>query len=222
MESLKIIEYQGQLSDNEIVKRVLTGEKELFEILLRRNNQTLYRVIRSYLKYDNDVQDAMQEAYLKAYNKLHQFQGNSAFTTWLIRIGINEALLRIRAEKKVIPLYAKDADFQSEKLLQIPDGNQMNPERKIIQKEIRILIEQAIDVLPPRYRTVYVLKEVEGLEIGEIANCLDLSESNVKVRLHRAKNLLKNVLYDLSSETEIFEFGSSTCDILVKAVMNRI
>ena len=219
---LKITEYQAQLSDNDIVKRVLTGEKDLFEILLRRNNQILYRVIRSYLKDDDDVQDAMQEAYLKAYGKLHQFQGNAAFSTWLIRIGINEALIRIRTEKKIRPLYSKQDDLQSEKILQLPASNQMNPEKKIIQKEVRVLIEQAIDLLPPRYRTVYVLKEVEGLEIGEIANCLSLSESNVKVRLHRAKNLLKNALYDLSAEAEIFEFGKSRCDILVQSVMHRI
>ena len=221
MESIKIINYKPQFSDMDVIKRVLSGEKELFEILLRRNNQTLYRVIRSYLKNDDDIRDAMQEAYLKAYDKLQQFQGNSAFSTWLIRIGINEALLRIRTIKKTRPLYANE-DLQSEKISQISDSKQMNPEKKIIHKEMEALIEQAIDSLPANYRTIYMLKEVEGLENEEIASCLSLSGSNVKVRLHRAKNLLKNELYKLSSEAEIFEFGQSNCDHLVNNVMNRI
>lgn len=222
MESLKITEIPSQMTDMEIVKRVLGGEKALFEILLRRNNQTLYRVIRSYLKDDDDVQDAMQEAYLKAYDKLQQFHGAAAFSTWLIRIGINEALLRIRSEKKIRPLYSKEDDLQSEKILQFPDYTQMNPENKIIQKETRILIEKAIDLLPPRYRTVYMLKEVEGLAIGEIAACLNLSDNNVKVRLHRAKNMLKDSLYDFSAGADVFEFGTGRCDRLVQSVMSRI
>ena len=104
MRSPKKTKFQPQLTDSEIVKRVLLGEKELFEILVGRNNQSLYRVMRSYLKDDNDVQDAMQEAYLKAYDKLQQFQGDSSFSTWLIRIGINEALLQIRANKNIASL----------------------------------------------------------------------------------------------------------------------
>lgn len=218
----RIPKFQPQLADTEIVKRVLLGEKELFEILLRRNNQSLYRVIRSYLKDDNDAQDAMQEAYLKAYDKLLQFKGNSSFSTWLIKIGINEALLQLRAKKHLGSLYAKKNNSQLQKILQIPDSTQMNPEKKIIQKEIRNVIEQSIDRLPLKYRTVYVLKEIEGLELREIADCMDLSESNAKVRLHRAKNLLKDALYNLSAETDIFEFGESKCDTLVHIVMTKI
>lgn len=222
MTSPKVPKFKPQLADSEIVKRVLLGEKELFEILVGRNNQSLYRVIRSYLKDDNDVQDAMQEAYFKAYDKLQQFQGDSSFSTWLIRIGINEALLQIRANKNIASLSAKRNDPQLQKLLQVPDSTQMNPEKKIIQKEIRNVIEQTIDRLPLKYRTVYVLREIEGLELGEIADCLGLSESNVKVRLHRAKSLLRDALYDLSAESDIFEFGKIKCDTLVHIVMTRI
>ena len=141
MRSPKKAKFQPQLTDSEIVKRVLLGEKELFEILVGRNNQSLYRAMRSYLKDENDVQDAMQEAYLKAYDKLQQFQGDSSFSTWLIRIGINEALLQLRAKKNIASSSVKRNDPQLQKLLQIPDKMQMNPENKIIQKEIRNVIE---------------------------------------------------------------------------------
>lgn len=223
MEALKLSDLPGKMPDSLVIKRVLSGEKELFEILMRRYNQTLYRVIRSYLKDDADAEDAMQEAYLKAYDKLQQFKGNSAFSTWLIRIGINEALLRIRSLKKTKSLYDTEEDgIQTEKVLQIPDSTQMNPEKKIINKELTTLIEQSIDQLPPKYRTIYMLKEVEGMDNEQIAQCLDITPGNVKVRLHRAKELLKNAIYERSTDTEIFEFGTSRCDRIVNTVMKRI
>jgi RNA polymerase sigma factor (sigma-70 family) len=222
MEAFKLSDLPGKLPDNLVIKRVLSGEKELFEILLRRYNQTLFRVIRSYLKDEDDVQDAMQEAYLKAYDKLQQFKGDSSFSTWLIRIGINEALLRIRSLKKTRSLYNDEDDLQAEKIIQIPDSLKMNPEKKLINKEVKTLIEQAVDQLPSKYKTIYILKEIEGMDNEEIANALDLSSSNVKVRLHRAKELLKDALYVLSTDTEIFEFGKSKCDRLIDLVMKRI
>src|ERR1044071_9181907 len=105
MEAVKLGIPTNQLSDADVVTRVLRGEKELFEILMRRHNQTLYRVVRGYLKDDDEIRDAMQNAYLKAFDKLHQFQGNAAFSTWLIRIGINEALLRLKDIKKGKVIY---------------------------------------------------------------------------------------------------------------------
>jgi RNA polymerase sigma factor (sigma-70 family) len=223
MEALKISDYRtSTLDDAQIVRRILAGEKELFEILLRRYNQTLFRVIRGYLKDQDEVQDAMQNAYLKAYDKLFQFQGNSSFSTWLIRIGINEALLRLKELKKgkVISL---DTFLPTSKTLinQIPD-KQMNPEKAILSQEAKQLLEQAIDNLPEKYRVIYVLKEIEGLETPQIEESLGLSESNVKVRLHRAKKLLKDNLYHLSSKGQVFEFGNSRCDAVVHFVMGRI
>ncbi len=210
-----------QIEDGSIVKRVIAGEKELFEILLRRYNRTLYRVLRSYLKDRDEVQDAMQNTYLKAFDKLFQFKGNSAFSTWLIRIGINEALLRLRDLKKQRILYSNPKEITREIINQIPD-KQMNPEKVIIGQEAQYLLEQAIDDLPEKYRVIYVLKEVEGLENSEIAECLGITDSNVKVRLHRAKNLLKDGLYKLSAGTEVFEFGNKHCDAVVKSVMHIV
>lgn len=222
MEALKLSESTDRMPDSLVIRQVLSGEKELFEILLKRYNQTLYRVIRSYLKDEDDVEDTMQEAYLKAFSKLQQFNGNSSFSTWLIRIGINEALQRIRSLTKTKSVYDQTDDLQAETILQIPDALHMNPEKKIIHKELAALIERSIDQLPHKYRTIYMLKEVEGMDNEEIADCLNISSSNVKVRLHRAKELLKEIFYELSADTKPFEFGKTKCDRLINTIMKQI
>lgn len=223
MKALEICDYRTCAADDaHIVRRILGGEKELFEILLRRYNQTLFRVIRGYLKDRDEVQDAMQNVYLKAFDKLFQFQGHSSFSTWLIRIGINEALHRLKDLKKGKTVYLDTIiSFKTDYLNQIPD-KQMNPEKAIIGQEAKQLLERAIDNLPEKYRLIYILKEIEGLDNEQIEKSLGLSESNVKVRLHRAKKLLKESLYQLTSHGEVFEFGNAHCDALVRSVMNRI
>ncbi len=209
-----------QLSDQQVVQRVMDGEKELFEILLRRYNQRLFRMIRSYISSEADVRDLMQEAYVKAYLKLEQFNNKSSFSTWLIRIGINEALQHIRKNKHRWQKYGHDESLEN--IYQLPDNNQMNPEKQSITKETRHLVEQAVDRLPEKYRVVFVMHQVEGLSNREIAQCLQLTDSNVKVRLHRAKNLLKEELFKITQDDSIFEFGNKKCDALVRSVMEKI
>jgi RNA polymerase sigma-70 factor (ECF subfamily) len=223
MEALKLSDYgSSKMKDDIVVKRILSGEKELFEILMRRCNQTLYRIVRSYLAEESDVEDAMQNTYLKAFDKLQQFQGHASFSTWLIKIGINESLLTLREIKKNKNLYAGEKEAPNEKIIQLPDSKQMNPEKLAIRQETIQLIERAIDQLPEKYRVIYVLKEIEGLDNKEIQNCLGISDSNIKVRLHRAKSLLKEALYNLHSEVPVFQFGNSRCDLIVSNVMKMI
>ncbi len=212
-----------QLHDDAIIKRVLEGEKELYEILLRRYNQTLYRAIRSYINDSMEVEDVMQNTYLQAYEKLHQYRGDAAFPTWLIRVGINQALMQLRKRKKQRQLFAASADEeQFNNIISLSDHKMMNPEKRIILDETKRLVERAIDQLPEKYRAVYVLREIEGINNQEVALCLDLSESNVKVRLHRAKSLLKETLYKLTLTSDIYEFGNIRCDRLVERVMSLI
>lgn len=220
MEALKLPDSSLLLDDSAIVKRIIAGEKELFEILLRRHNQLLFRVLRGYLKENVEVEDAMQNAYLKAFDKLYQFQGNSSFSTWLIRIGINEALARLGKKKKERMIYLYSADESPQSITQIPDG--MNPEKQIIRQESERLLERAIDHLPEKYRMVYILKEVQGLSNDEIAESLGITDDNVKVRFHRAKNLLKDSLYSISTSAKVFEFGNARCDAIVERVMRSI
>ena len=209
-----------KLSDSKVVERVLEGEKELFEILLRRYNQRLFRVIRSYIHSEDDVRDIMQDAYVKSYLKLQQFNNQSSFSTWLIRIAINEALQHIRKNKRLETNYGKIESLEN--VFQLPDTNTMNPEKQAIKTETRVLIEQAVDRLQEKYRVVFVLQQVEGLTNPEIAHCLKLTDSNVKVRLHRAKNLLKEELFKSTHDASIFEFGNHRCDSMVEEVMERI
>ena len=223
MKAIKISNYsQPQLGETAIIKRILNGEKELYEILLRRNNQKLFRAIRSYLKNMEEIEDIMQNTYLKAFEKLHQFKYNSQFSTWLIKIGINEALALLKAKGKIVRLYDQSIDFENKKILDMPDKEQLNPERKIIRQEAKQILEHAIDGLDIKYRTVYVLREIEGMNTNEISECLGITNSNVKVRLHRAKAMIKEQLYELSVSKDVFGFGFEKCDRLVDLVMKKI
>lgn len=223
MEALNINDFSNhKLKETEITKRILGGEKQLYEILVRRNNQKLYRVIRSYLKDEAEIEDVMQNTYIKGYVKLSQFKSEASFSTWLIRIGINEALARIKDKGKLFRFMELSNDTGERKILEIPDSKQLNPQEKMIRKEAKELLEDAIDRLDLKYRTVYILKEVEEMSIAEIAVALDLTVSNVKVRLHRAKAMLKEQLYELTINNEVFEFGFGRCDRITENVMNAI
>lgn len=209
---------QKELTEALIIEKILNGEIELFEILMRRNNELLFRTVRSYIQSESDVEDTMQDTYIKAYEKLYQFKNESKFSTWLIRIGINEALQR----KRKSPKYKTIALEQDDMVLQIEDQNIMDPERKTMYKESSLFMERAIDTLPEKYKIVYMLKEVEGIGISEISKCLDLTNSNVKVRLHRARVMLRDSILTLTDHSSIFDFGNSKCDQLVANVMDYI
>jgi len=211
-----------KIKEETVIQRILGGEKELYEILVRRNNQKLYRVIRGYLKDESDIEDVMQNSYIKAYIKLHQFNFESHFSTWLIRIGINESLAELKRKGKIRHLNNNSQNTENELDLEIPDQKNLNPQEKMAHKETKQLLENAIDQLELKYRTVYIMKEVEEMSLKEIATALDISLANVKIRLHRSKETLKETLYRLSNSTDIFEFGFSRCDRITENVMKRI
>ncbi|WP_109299917.1 RNA polymerase sigma factor [Aquimarina sp. AU474] len=222
MEPIKINDYRThKISDSDVISRIHSGEKELYEILLRRNNQKLFRVIRSYINDLEEIEDIMQNTYLKAYEKLHQFKSNAQFSTWLIRIGINETLARLKTKRKHVDLYPTE-NYTTNLILEIPDAEQLNPEKKMIRQEARQTLEKAIDQLDVKYRTVYILREIEGMNVSEVSTCLGLTTSNVKVRLHRAKEMIREELYEIAVKTDIFEFGFSKCDRLVERIMKLI
>ena len=206
------------MSDILVIEGILQGQTELFEILMRRYNELLYRTIRSYIDNEVDVEDTMQDVYVKAFQKLYQFKNEAKFSTWLIRIGINEALQHKRKSKKYLTIDIT----QETRILQIEDPSIMNPENNTIFKESSAFIEKAIDALPQKYKVVFMLKEIEGMEISEISKSLDITHSNVKVRLHRAKNMMKNYLLQATNTRNLFEFGNSKCDTIVENVLYRI
>ncbi|MCO6501138.1 MAG: RNA polymerase sigma factor [Vicingus serpentipes] len=223
MEALDIKDFHHhKIKEDLVIKRILAGEKELYEILVRRNNQKLYRVIRSYLKEEAEIEDVMQNSYIKAYTKLYQFNLDSQFSTWLVRIGINESLAVLKKKGKILHINDYNFNTDNDAVLEIPDQKQANPQEKMTQQETKQLLENAIDQLDIKYKTVYVMKEVEEMSLKEIAIALNISLANVKIRLHRAKEILKETLYRLSSKAEVFEFGFSRCDRITESVMKSI
>ena len=223
MEAINIHNHSHhKIEESEVIKRILSGEKELYEILVRRNNQKLYRIIRSYLKEEAEIEDLMQNTYIKAFTKLYQFKLESTFSTWLIRIGINEALARLKEKGKLIHINDSTNNFNKNFILELPDNKQLNPQQKMIRMEAKQLLENAIDQLDVKYKIVYMMREVEDLSLKEIALALNITMSNVKVRLHRSKDMLKEKLFELSSDRNIFEFGFGRCDRITEKVMKHI
>ena len=223
MEAININDFNiHKIKEAEVIKRILGGEKELYEILVRRNNQKLYRIIRSYLQDEAEIEDIMQNSYLKAFTKLYQFKLEASFSTWLIRIGINESLARLKEKGKLYHLNEPSNNLKSNIVLEIPDSKQLNPQEKMIRNEAKQLLENAIDCLDIKYKTVYIMREVEEMSLKEIALALDLTISNIKIRLHRSKEMLKEKLYEVTSDTTIFEFGFSKCDSVTENVMKLI
>lgn len=223
MEAINISDFKNhKIKESEVIKRILGGEKELYEILVRRNNQKLYRVIRSYLRDEAEIEDTMQNSYLKAFIKLYQFKLESSFSTWLIRIGINESLARLKEKDKLYHLNETSVNFKSNTILEMPDSKQLNPQDKMIRNEAKQILETAIDHLAIKYKTVYIMRELEEMSLTEIAIALDITVTNVKVRLHRSKQMLKEKLYQVTNDKNIFEFGFSRCDRITESVMKNI
>ena len=206
-----LAEAASALTDEDIVARVLSGEVPLFELLVRRHNQRLYRATKAILKDEAEAEDAMQEAYVRAFVKLDQFAGEAKFSTWLTKIAVYEALGRLRRRKRQeeIPDTMKSHD---------------NPERTVHDLQVRAAIEDAVDKLSPIYRAVFVLREVEELSGSETAECLGITEETVKTRLHRARALLRRRLERIIGGAlgRSFSYGGQRCDAMTTAVMARI
>jgi RNA polymerase sigma-70 factor (ECF subfamily) len=207
-------EVNQALSDVEVVKRIRDGETALFEILMRRYNQRLYRVARSILKDDGEAEDVMQQAYVNAYAHLDQFAGRASFSTWLTKIAIYEALARLRG---------RDVESDEDTITHIQDRGP-DPEHQAFATELRSLIESAVDSLPEHQRIVFTLRQIEGLSTAETAESLGISEDNVKTRLHRARALLRDDLLARtgSATSDAFQFHLSRCDRVVARVLETI
>ena len=223
MEAIDITDFNNhKIKERVVIQRILAGEKELYEILVKRNNQKLYRIIRTYLKDEAEIEDIMQNTYIKAFTKLYQFNQASSFSTWLIRIGINEALARLKEKGKLYHLNEPSDNLKRNTILEIPDHKQLNPQDRMIRNEAKQLLENTIDSLDIKYKMVYVMKEVEEMSLKEISIALDLTIANVKIRLHRSKGMLKDKLYEVTNDITIYEFGFSRCDRVTKNVMEQI
>ena len=210
-------------SDEDVVQRVVAGDVLLFELLMRRHNQRIYRAVRSVLRDDGEVEDVMQEAYVRAYRHLGQFEGRARFSTWLTRIAVNEAIKRAVARGRFDPIDEEGLTPEEETML---DSRQsyMTPEENALRSEVGTMLETAILALPDHYRTVVMLRDVEEMSTAETAEALSLTQANVKVRLHRAHEMLREDLVSRSgaSHSEAFLFHAMRCDRVVAGVMVRL
>ncbi len=214
-----VLERWNQLDDGEVVAQVLEGQTALFEILMRRYNERVYRAARAIVRDEKEAEDVMQQAYVNAYANLHQFNGQARLSTWLTRIAINEALARVRRQGRYEPF-----DDESSKVESLMASNYENPERQAFGGELRALLEWAIDRLPDGAREVFVLREVEGLSTAEVADSIGVSEDVVKTRLSRARAALRRDLLERTGATapEAFRFYRPRCDRVVAQVLARI
>ena len=212
----------GQQTDDQLVERVKQGDLTAFELLVRRHNQRLYRVARAILRNDGEAEDVMQHAYVRAYEHLDQFAGRAKFSTWLTRIAVHEALARQHRRNRY-----QDLESMSEQ-----EGDPMdrfaslalNPEQQASNSEIRRLLEEAVEKLPDAYRAIFILRDVEDMSTSDAAHALEITEENVKVRLYRARALLRKSLYARAGmeRKEAFDFHAVRCDRVVKNVFERI
>ena len=210
---------RSALSDEEVIARVASGDAALFEIIMRRYNQRLFRVVRSIVGEDHEAEDAVQEVYLSAYTHLGQFAGQARFSTWLTRIAINEGLARRRRRTRGPELDFKEGDDNM-----LHSTSARNPEDEASRREMSHMLETAIDELPPIYRIVFVMREMEQMSTAETASALDIGEETTKVRLHRAKGLLREAMSTRmqASLSDVYAFLGHRCDRIVLTVMNML
>jgi RNA polymerase sigma-70 factor (ECF subfamily) len=217
---LSTVPSRTALSDEEVVDRVLAGDTSLFEILMRRYNQRLFRVARGILADDAEAEDVMQEAWVRAFRELARFRGEARFATWLTRIACHEALARARKGRRWVRLVPSAGGGEPPE----PPSAAIGPEREMENRELQSVLREAVEILPDPLRAVFCLREIEGLSTEQTADALDLSIENVRVRLHRAKRSLRETL-DARIGREVrrlYLFNGPLCDRMVAGVFARL
>jgi RNA polymerase sigma-70 factor, ECF subfamily len=220
---LKVRTTVVEQSDDDVIRQVLDGNTALFELLMRRYNERVYRAVRSIVRDEQEAEDVMQQSYVNAFVHLRQFNGSARFATWLTRIAINESLARVRRQGRYEALNDDVEDVSNAESFMIRKPSE-NPERQAFTQELRELLEWAIDTLPVGMREVFMLREVEGLNTAEVAECLGVSEDVVKTRLSRGRAALRHVIAERTGATapEAFRFYRPRCDRVVARVLVEI
>lgn len=217
-----MLEEWQSLSDDEVIARIRAGDTPLYELLMRRHNQRLFRAIRSVIASDADAEDVLQEAWVRAFEHLDQFAGEAAFATWVTKIALYEAFGRLRKGKRFTALENDDGEIMAEARRGMTNTD--DPEKQVMRAELGQALQSAVDRLPEAYRSVFVLREVERLSTLETAQCLSLSEEAVKTRLHRSRAMLRQDLETWMGPalSDAYAFMGHRCDRVVAAVMERI
>jgi RNA polymerase sigma-70 factor (ECF subfamily) len=224
MPALTAAATSSPLTDVELVGRVRAGDARAMEPLMRRHNRTLYRTARAILRDDAEAEDAVQDAYIQAFRNLEAFRGDSSFSTWLVRIAANEALMRRRRNvrrSEVIPINHENGELLMEEIAQDKGAG---PEQQTLGAEVRRLLEARIDALPDLYRAVFVMRAVEEMSVEETAAALELPPATVRTRFFRARALMRNSLEQEVDQSllDVFSFAGARCDRIVAGVLARL
>lgn len=207
-----------------LVSRARQGDAEAIRQIIRTHNQRLYRLVRAVLRNNADAEDVLQEAYLHAFARIDCFAGEASLSTWLSRIALNAALMRLRAQKRLKRAAPPEALAQAE-IIPFPHAaSSADPERLMAQRQLLQLVEQATDELPDAFRLVFVARVIEGLSVEETAAMLDLPPATVKTRLHRARKLIRARLEERIGPVLIdaFPFAGLRCERLTAAVLQKL
>lgn len=210
--------------DGELAQRAAGGEEAAFAAIMQRHNQLMFRTARSILKSDTEAEDALQDAYLRAWRALAGFRADARLSTWLVRIVANEALGRLRRRRApVIPLDAAMNTIERETQPWHGDAADQLPDTVAMRAQLRALIEARIDRLPETFRAVFVLRAVQEMNVKEVAEALDIPEATVRTRFYRARGLMRE---GMASEIDVamadaFAFDGERCDRIVAATLAR-
>lgn len=208
--------------DVSLLESVRHGDLDAYEGIMRRHNQRLFRLARSIVTDDDEAMDVVQEAFIAAFDRIDELQEPRAFATWVARIAKNGALMRLRKNRRYVQMEQEELENVME--LSVPAERDSRPDNALANRQLGALLEQCIDQLPDDFRTVFVLRSIEGCSTRTTATILEIQEATVKTRLHRAKKLMKERVLeysDISTKT-VHEFAGQRCDTIVRNVMNRL
>jgi RNA polymerase sigma-70 factor (ECF subfamily) len=210
-----------ELQDDQLViKEILKGESELFEILIRKYNSVLYKIARSFGFNHQDAQDLMQDTHIAAYTHLVKFQGRAAYKTWISRIMLNKCIYKLK-----YGYFRKETSSEEKELIRLPvyyGSNENQTERILLNQELAMVLRKCVEVIPAIYRVVFKLRAIEGFSIKETATLLDITSINVKIRLNRARALLRRELEHFYTHNDLYTFNLVHCDAMVKRVFGFI
>ena len=210
--------------DAELVRRVLARDEAAARAIMQANNRRLFRLARGVLRNDGEAEDVVQETYVRAFTHLEQFRGDSSLSTWLSRIAMNEALGRLRRQRPGVELSSLPQGTLEAQIIQFPLAASEDPEKSMAQREIQHVVEHAIDELPEPFRLVFITRVIEGMNLEETAEILQLKPETVKTRLHRARNMLRDIVEKKIGPVvmDAFPFAGKRCERLTEAVLKRL
>jgi RNA polymerase sigma-70 factor, ECF subfamily len=211
-------------SDADLVRRALGRDEAAVRTIMQANNRRLYRLARGVLRNDGEAEDVVQETYVRAFTHLESFRGDSSLATWLSRIAMNEALGRLRRQRPGVDIDTLPQGTLEAQIIQFPLAAPEDPEKSMAQREIQHVVEHAIDELPEAFRLVFITRVVEGMNVEETAEILDLKPETVKSRLHRARTMLRDIVEKKIGPVvmDAFPFAGKRCERLTEAVLKRL